>query len=407
MAEKFSAIHFFRQAPNELLNIYFHRKGLLLDLNMASMGETDIDPIVRAWEELPSQTRAATEEDFGYVHFLSNAHGIESILQEARFHEEDLTPNFGEMEGFHEKAFWTLLERPTYFENALRFRQADEMPKRYWRSRDDVPEVSPRDDKVGCEDLSRVIKSYFRTKQARGHNCYVECLRRESRYYFFAYPEDHSRTMIEYEGEASLQRRLHRPVFQIVFVFDPTAGGLSTFHEGRTSEVRDLEQLFTHEVLQSSLPNPGRNPSTYELNPLKYRDFQFKYDPMSGIADVKVRSLRFALIGGAAPRITIEVDPKKGHEVLYDLLEKVLSNLVPGSEQVPLSLINVTRVGITAYFMPSQRRKRPSRTFYVACPDSCDLDNEGRDQVLLRMLVDSGIEPKRPKEADIEPPAAS
>jgi hypothetical protein len=52
--------------------------------------------------------------------------GCKAILEEARFHGEDLEPVFTSLKGHYDRALWTFLERPDYLDVAARFREADQ-----------------------------------------------------------------------------------------------------------------------------------------------------------------------------------------------------------------------------------------------------------------------------------------
>jgi len=362
---QYSPKNFFRQAPNALLDRYFHERGLLTRLDIASLDETNVDPIYKAWSALPATKRAETDEDFRLIDLVADKEGVVAIQEEAEFHEENLDPIFDKMDGFHDKALWTFLERPLYLKIAARFRESDQLPRRCWRDRDGIPSVKPRDDIAACEDLANVVRPYFREKEGRGHSCHVDVLRRGSTYYYFCYPEDHSRTVMEFEGQDQLQRRVHRPVFEVVFVYDPENGTLSTYSDGRASVARDLQELFARQILVMHLPNPQRDQQVYELNPLKDRNFSFRYTPASGIVDVGVRQLRFALMGGTSRSITLDADPTNDRMAVYDLLDEVLNTGDPRSmrNHIPLSMVNITKVGIRACFYPDGKYQRYIRNF--------------------------------------------
>lgn len=395
---QYSPKNFFRQAPNVLLDRYFHERALLTELDIASLPETDVERPYRAWLALPASDRARTEEDFRLIDSLADEQGVVAILEEALFHEEDLETVFAKMGGFHDKALWTFLERPRYLQIAARFRESDQLPRRCWRDRDGMPGIKPRDDDAACKDLANVVRPYFREKEGRGHSCHVDVFRRGPTYYYFCYPEDHSRTVMEFEGQNQLQRRVHRPVFEVVFVYDPENGMLSVYFEGRASVARDLLMLFARQILVTNLPNPRRDQRVYELNPLKDRGFAFQYTPASGILDVRVRQLRLTLVGGASKSITLEADPSDNRMAVYDLLDEVLNTADPSStrNRIPLSMVNITRVGLRACFSVDGTHERSVRNFTVSFPNSCSLKHEGKDLVLRKMLIDSGIEPHVP-----------
>lgn len=396
MGRQYSPRNFLRHAPNELLARYFHERDRLTDIDMASLHETDIDPIFQAWERLPADVRTRIDSDFRTLDALADEEGIRAILEEGRYHGDDLEPVFAPMEGFYDKVLRTFLEHPHYVEIAARFREADELPRNYWLRRKEVPQVEPRDDAAGCEELASAVGAYFRQSEGRGYSCTVEVYKRGGAHYFFAYPEDYGQTQIEYE-QGRLERRPHRPAFEVVFVYSQANGTLDTFFRGRRQTVRDLQEIFARVILQRELGDPAKDERVYELNRLKRRDFSFVYDPGSGIQDVRVKLLRLSFVGERGRRITIEADPSRQRDAIYDLLDQVTDG---GSEtgaavgsKIPLALVNVTRAGIQALFAKEGKRGRPTRTFFLSYPNACTLGQDGKDAVLRRMLVDSGIEP--------------
>jgi hypothetical protein len=396
MSRQYSPRNFLRQAPNELLTRYFHERDLLLDIDIASLDETDIDPVFQAWERLPDDRRTGIDSDFRMLDALADEEGIKTILDEGRFHGDDLEPAFAPMEGFHDKVLWTFLEHPGYVEIAARFREADELPRNYWLRRKDVPQVEPKDDPATCDELASAVGAYFRQSEGRGYSCTVEVYKRGKAHYFFAYPEDYGRTQIEYE-RGRLERRPHRPAFEVIFVYSQGDGTLDTFFRGGRQTVRNLQEIFARVVLQRELGDPAKDERVYELNRLKRRDFSFRYDPGSGIQDVRVKLLRLSFLGERGRRITIEADPSRRRDAVYDLLDQVMdggseTGAAPGS-RIPLALVNVTRAGIQALFAKEGKRGRPTRTFFLSYPNACTLGQDGKDAVLRRMLVDSGIEP--------------
>ena len=396
MGRQYSPRNFLRQAPNNLLARYFHERDLLLDIDIAGLDEINIEPLFQAYECLPDEVRTRTDSDFRTVDALAEEEGIMTILEEGRYHGDDLEPVFAPMEGFYDKVLWTFLEHSAYVQIAARFREADELPKSYWLRRKDVPQVEPRDDAAACNELADAIGAYFRQSEGRGYSCIVEVYKRGRAHYFFAYPEDYGRTQIEYE-EGRLERRPHRPAFEVIFVCSQADGTLDTFFRGRRQTVRDLQEIFARVVLQRELGDAAKDELVYELNKLKRRDFNFVYDPGSGIQDVRMKLLRLSFLGERGRRITIEADPSRQRDAIYDLLDQVTvggpeTGATSGSK-IPLALVNVTRASIQALFAKEGKRGPPTRTFSLSYPNGCTLGQDGKDALLRRMLVDSGIEP--------------
>ena len=85
MARHYTTTNFFRQMPNSLLGRYFRGKGLLLDLDLASMSETKPDALVSAWLALPNEQRNPMDADFREIHELCDEGGFASIRDEAEW----------------------------------------------------------------------------------------------------------------------------------------------------------------------------------------------------------------------------------------------------------------------------------------------------------------------------------
>jgi hypothetical protein len=237
---------------------------------------------------------------------------------------------------------------------------------------------------------------YFRLKEGRGRECLVEVYRRGTKLYYFAFPEDYAQASLEYTDTNKLERRAHRPIFQLVFVCDPESGTLDTFFRGQKKTRLEIETIFSRVILGSEL-DPWKDDRVYNLNAFKRRGMKFVYDPASGIQDVRVKLLRLSLMGGRSRRVILEADPSGARGTLYDLLEETFDRGGDGSHGgLPLALANVTRVGLQAFFSPGRRRGRNTKTFYLTYPNGCSLGHDGRDAVLRQMLIDSRIETIKP-----------
>lgn len=388
MAREYQPRQFFRQVPNHLLKRYFDGKNMLSEVNFTKLTETKIEPIHEAWLKLPDEARNDMERDFREVHDLATEGGNNAIRDEAQFHGEDLTETFSKLDDFHERAMWTLLERPKYWPGAVYFHRADSVPHSYWRRRKNVPRKPANYDHNSAEvrQLEQDISGYFHTMQGRGQNCKVECYRRGDLDYFFAYPEDYAQASVEWAGK-KFMRRVHHPAFEIIFVYSQTEGTLDIYLAGDRKPVPDLQAIFAQTILKAELRPDEKDERVYDLGPVRTRNFQFVYTPESGITDVVVCRLRLSVYG-KNERITLEADPSHNKQAVFDLLDKV-------TKGIPLTQMVVKKVGVKVIFahMPGARRQ-PTRTFDISYPNSCSLRHDGRDLIIRKMLADSGIEPR-------------
>ena len=384
MAHHYSPRDFLRQAPNQLLAEYFERRKLPMAA-LLSEEETQIAAVWEAWEALDPETRTAIDAEFQVIDEMADDYGVQAALEEGRnFHGEDLEPTFAAMPGFYDKALWAFLNRPRIFQVASQFRRADELPGRYWHKRvEKVPQTDPRDDEKASLELAQAVGAYFQLAEGRGRSCEVEVYRRDSRFYYFCFSEDYGRTQMEFEA-GKLARRAHRPAFEVVFVYSP-ASALDTHFPGQKKVRQELELIFGRVILGAELPALGKDDRVYNLNALKNRRFDFVFPAGTGLTDIQVKELRLTVLGDQFRRITLEADPTLRREAIYDLLDHVLET-APGptreGARIPLSLCNVTKVGLRALFADAETQKRSSRTFHLGYPNACDLKQYGRDLVL-------------------------
>jgi hypothetical protein len=390
MTRAYQPKRFFRDAPNRLLKQYFAGQKVLADIDFDALGETKIDPLYEAWLTLPGESRKAMEQDFQDIESLASEAGTKAIIDEARWHGEDLAAQFSELDGHHAHAFWTFLERRDYLRGALYFHHADSMPESYWRKRKNIPRKPAGVDAESIDQLKNGISAYFHKKEGRGHNCKVECFRRDDRDYFFAYPEDYAQAGMEWESK-ELQRRARHPAFEIIFVYSEPEGTLDILLRGDKQPVPMLQALFAKTILKAELPPDQSSELVYELNSLRSRSFQFTYSPDSGIVDVLVKKLQLEVIG-KRHRITLEADPTFDKHAVFDLLEKVTVG-------IPMAQISVKKVGITVKFAPTPgSMRRSTRSFDIGYTNYCSLKHDGRDLLIRQMLAESGIEPREPEQ---------
>ena len=388
MAREYQPKRFFRDVPNRMLKLYFERHKVLDDVDFKALKETQVEPIHTAWLKLPQEVRDGMEQDFQDVDELATEGGAKAILDEASFHREDLSGVFDSLGSFHERAFWTLLERPTYWAGSLAFRHADAVAPRFWRKRKNLPHKSASVDPASIENLQGAIGNYFHSTQGRGQHCKVECYKRDRLDYFFAYPADYAQAEVVWMKDA-LQRRPRRPAFEIIFVYSQDDRTLDIFLSGDRKPIADLQSIFAETILKATLAADEKDDRIYNLAPLRERQFSFVYRPESGIEDVVVTKLRLTVYG-KKERLVLEADPTYNRHAVFDLMEKV-------GRGVPLSLTSVTQVGIKVTFSHDLNSKRPNtRSFDIGWPCSCSLRHQGRDALIRQMLIDSGIEPRPP-----------
>jgi hypothetical protein len=94
MAQEYQPRRFFRNAPNRLLQRYFAKHYVLSGVDFGALTETQFEPIYEAWLKLSDDARKEMEQDFQDIDELATEGGSKAILDEARWHGEDLAEQF-------------------------------------------------------------------------------------------------------------------------------------------------------------------------------------------------------------------------------------------------------------------------------------------------------------------------
>jgi len=384
MATQYSNRHFFRRVPNQYLAQFFAVKKIPLAVDFNELNEKAVDVLQDVLNALPDSQKAEIEAQFQDVNALACDGGIAALIDEASFHnDETFMAAIAAIDGFHAKAMWAFLEKPSYWRGASMFLHADNVSPSFWKKRSDFPKLPPQVEADDIKALASAISGFFYHKEGRGKNCVVEPYRRNNKEYFFAYPEDFAQTAVEWEGDA-LKNKAHHPAFEIIFVYTEAEGSLDIYAPKNGKKLADLQRMFAQHILKVDALEDGTiDKRVYELAPVLEDNFEFKIEPASGISSVLVTRLRVNLKHGNLRRITLEADVKKDPDAVYKLLEEL--NLPP---------YEVSQITLKVTFEPVGNRGVKTRTVNITHPNSCALNYDGNDLKIRQMLARSGLEPR-------------
>ena len=394
MAGHYSTRSFFRQIPNDLLDRYFKRRGLLEDFGLGTVEKPQPEAQFAAWLELPDDDRNAMEAEFREIFEMGCEKGVGAIVDEARWRWQDdpdrltaLVEALSALPGHDDRAMVTFLDHPECWTGATRFYHADVLP--YWRKRKHLGHRPAAADAASLEHLADLIRTYFHRSEGRGNHCVVESQRRGNLDYFLAYPEDYSQQNIEWV-DGAFDRRPHNPTFEVIFVYAREQGTLDVNFRGPYRTVEPLQGMFATAILKlDRLPPDPSDQSVYDLEPLGRRDFGFAYDIGRGIEKVVVTKLGLSSQLREGDRITVEADASENPGAVYDLLEQA-------ARAIPLHLYRITEVELAAWVAMDAAKPATKVPIRITHPNSCSLKYDERDLTLRAMLEGSGIELKEP-----------
>lgn len=388
----FTVRNFFRRSPNHLLGRYFHEKqNLLLDIDFAQLKQTEVEPVLVAWNALPEPQRQRCEADLREIHELGDHEkGSKAILDAIRrtgFDDADESAaRFADCSHL-ERAFIAFLDFNDYWARARRFFRADSYT--HYRKRRNMPRVEVRADAASCRHFEQAVGHYFHTVDGRGRQCLVEYSRRSDLDCFFAYPEDYTERREEWEdGDLGPQSR--HPAFEIVFIYDQAAGMLDLHCPGGPRPADAMQNLFAEHVLGVEELEPDQSDNRiYELEPLLVPQFSFQYPPEAGIQWMRFKHFRF-LNETNGDRITLTADTARDPGALHALVKRSWAGL-------QLDDFVIDQVGLSARAQDPVTGDLKTRFFTITRPNLCALKYEGRDLMIRQVLVANDIEPREPE----------
>jgi hypothetical protein len=389
MARHYSTKDLFRQMPNVLLARYFESHNLFSDLDFTAMRETRPDELFARWLALPDAKRNALDAELREIHEMSCEKGFRAVIDEAEFHlagdqaRASLVERLAKLSSHAERAMIAFLDHRQLWPGATRFYHADSLP--YWRKRKNLPRKPACVDDASLRELERLLSQYFHATEGRGRNCFVEPLRRRDLDYYFCYPEDYSQHEVEWV-DGQFARRPHNPAFEVIYVYSRSEGSLDLNFQGSYKAVEPLQQMFAEAILKMpELPPDPADERVYDLNPFCTGNFEFTYEPNSGIQDVAVRKLRLSSVGRKGERLTLEGD---GRTSVYELLGRL-------EHALPLRLYKVTQVELVATVTLDPTKPPKKIPIRITHPNSCSLKYDPTDLKLREMLHASGVEPRK------------
>jgi len=377
-----------------LVRQYFADRHLLQDLPCLMTDEPDVEALGDAIQSLPHEPKAEVEQDLRDIYDLSDEAGTQLIAQEVAFAGVDFAAAYSNLEGHYDVATWALLNHEDVFAKVMRFHTADKLNGRYWRRRGGVPKVEPDVGQAARKRLSDQVTAYLVKEEGHGHHCQVEYVERSTGHMIVAYPEDFAETILEYEEEKLIRRKI-KPARDLLFFYSPDSGVLEVFCKGTKERANDLMVIFAQIVLGIVLspdPNAGR---IYEVDLLKRPDFSFVIDRTRNLESIIIKSMFMTPSDGGKP-VSIYPDGPPGLAVKIAASRYMSTDAGDTTDKQPLEMMDVVSARLQATFRPLGRRKRGgSKTFSIS-KSACPLDHDGRDGEIRRCLAASGIELKQP-----------
>lgn len=380
MTIEYNPKKFLLLVPTAQLRAYFDKRHVLSDLNWDSIVENERESIYVAWQALQPEQKDAIGVDFQNVAALAMRQGVQTIIEEGRYHGVDLAPELAKLASHTEKAFHILLNHPRVFRVASQFNHADNL-KRYWHRRHDLPAKEPNLSPEARTALKDAVGEYYVANQGRGEFSDLDLyLRFGCIHYFMVYLADYPNTFVGYNEDGKIDRHPQTPAFDVVFKYDQSRGHLELYAEGPRQLRRDLEKIFGDTILAEDLSLEPPNAIAFALERLKDPEFPFPTDPSDGIFCVRLRSMRLSVPEKSVGRVTFETMPYSDDGDVHDLMSKTLSQTHWHIED-----LRVDQVSMKVTFVHG--KPRPKTVTFNISPSSCNLKDEVPEHATIKRCL--------------------
>jgi hypothetical protein len=367
---------FFLAVPNELLKLYFERRGELRDFAWNEFTLSTSDPLYVAWCALPEEARLDTEGVFRSVADLATPHGLAVLAAEARSHGADPASSLPAHASPWHRVFHVCVHHPIVFAAAREALRIERLHRRHVRTRMGFERQIPDTSRPKCDELRDALVAYFRRViDAPDLHCVVHSYRVGERFRYVADPEDLCRSFLAY-ARGELRPQTRRPVLEVVFTYDPVAGSVEIYAHGDRRRREDLAQIFSRVVLGKDLPPESKPPARYRLNVLKRRGISFPTEVSDNVREVRIKALRLGVLGGG--KFTVDAGPLRDRVNVYDVMDRSLLG-----EKLPLVNVDVQVATLQMVFAWPDG----PRTFtFTVHPDHCTLGESPEEKVARRCL---------------------
>lgn len=371
MSRPYSPHAVIRAVPRDLLRAYCVAHQVPLDERVFADGVNPPQAVALA-SRLSPAIRPRFDGDLREVHELATEDGTLALVAEARECGLDLPPEYHALAGPAARALWFLTHHERVFRTARLLHAADHLSARSSTTVNDLPPGLPPHDTADLKHFRLALTEYYFLEQGRGRLCHIDSVARGHRLLLFLYLDDFVAVHTGFADDDRLERRPHRPTFEVVYQFDHAAGSLSVFAKGGQSVRITLLDLFCRHMLGVERPSGVALRPRYRLDHLLSRDTTVPLDPAGGVTGARIRRLRVA-VPRRKEAVTLDAAPEGGGEDIYRMLDRHF----PPAE-FPRDELLVTTATITVGYTAGGKGR--TLTFDVTSRGATNLTSRSDDQ---------------------------
>jgi len=373
MRQSFFQQDFFRYVDLDLFNQYLRSKNLP-QIDVPDKKADKDQAMSEYLVNLSDENGDIVVNDLMVVRDLSSDGGVVAIMElaeDATFKQalSELTSNIN-------RVLHCLLHKPDLIEPALKLKQitaTENFHVRRVTNSVDADQVLAK-----LSDFKLELTAFLQKEEAKGSNCQIDSYQFKDRVCFFAYPEDHPKSLNLYQNGQLNQTVVH-PSFELVFVYYPELKQLEIATRMRSKKLQTLFNLFNRAVLDDPQPVPN-NQDMLNLDMLLTDGFGFTFDPSYQLDSICVTQIRLDYKFNRKKRFIAHVDEGNGME---QILEELKYRNLRGDN---LQHYMVAQATIKLRFKQFGRSNRV--TILLTAPEKIKLNETNPHQLAKKCLQD-------------------
>jgi hypothetical protein len=306
-----------------------------------------------------------------------------SILERKAFDLED----YKRCKNYDERALWWFMNDRAIFDQYREFNDLEDLsgakeiiiPVAYTKTSDEIIDK-------GFEELEKSVSSVY-TKSLRGEKCKAKYWKTEvdGTLIIRAYLEDLPTGELAFEGDEITSNKPHRPVFSVVYIYNPSQRMLGVKAIGGAESVESLQEIFCKLFLGCTLDQTEKR--AFDLTNISdIANVELVTDPSDDVEQVYLKAVELRHKSGVAHSVRVDVGGKEksaGTDGIKDLLGEIgLNNL---------SQWEVKKIELKFIFRRTLAVARKRQITVRITPDGCSLKQRKEDKVIRGLLQKWGF----------------
>lgn len=378
----------FRQISRNLLKTYFASRVPDMHVNWNAVGERNVDPLFRAFKNLPEDQRAQIAGEMNDIHEIANNKNSSPVIQ-SLVNLYGLTPpaDFSDWT-LPDKSLWLILNGSDQMKkNIFQFTEIETISDRFWLvlplKQGIIGQITYDAERMNT--LRDSVSAFVFRHKGHGKNCVIDFVERNDlgEEFFFFYYDKPKRIIPQWKDEL-FDWDVDHASAEIVFAYNYERNELRVLAKSFDREKRTILCKIWAEVMRDSSINiRSSSKDLYELDGLLDRDnLRLPLDLLDDFTMFEVG------------RITIDKDGTQKDKAMFDLKEGDVYKRLDAyfvQPDCPRNIAMVRNIKFRIKLNPKYRYNRVIVVGFSRCGTDLYSKNEAYRNLLIKAFTAIGV----------------